>query len=49
MSLHKLIELDRKIFFFLFWLPHGIWSSQARDLIQATVTTFAAVVLMPDP
>ena len=30
--------------FFLFWLPHGIWSSQTRDQIWATVVTYAAAV-----
>ena len=27
------------LFFFLFWSPHGIWSSQARDQIQVTAVT----------
>ena len=27
-------------FFFLFWLPSGIWSSWARDQIPATVVTY---------
>ena len=26
---------------FLFWLPHGIWSSQARGQIRAAVATYA--------
>ena len=32
-------------FFFLFWSPHGKWSSQARDQIQAPVTTYATAVV----
>ena len=35
------------LFFFLFWLPHVIWSSQARDQIGATVVTYAAAVATP--
>ena len=34
-------------FFFFFWPPCSIWSSQARDQIWATVVTRAAVT--PDP
>ena len=36
-------------FFFLFWLPHSIWSSQARGQIQATVSTYTAAVTTPYP
>ena len=36
-------------FFFLFWPPFSIWSSQARDQIQAAAATQATVVAMPDP
>lgn len=32
-------------FFFIFWSPHGIWISQARDQIQSTVEPMA----MSDP
>ena len=35
--------------FFLFWLPHGIWSSRARDQIRATVATYAEAVTTADP
>ena len=35
-------------FFFLFQPPHSIWSSQARDQIQAAVVTYAAAVAMLD-
>jgi len=35
--------------FFLFWPPHGIWSSWARDHIWATVATYTSAVVMPDP
>ena len=31
-------------YFFLFWPPHGIWSSQARDQIQARVATCTIAV-----
>ena len=27
------------LFYFLFWLPHGIWRSGARDQVWATVVT----------
>lgn len=30
-------------FIFPYWLPHSIWSSQVRDLIQAIVVTYATV------
>ena len=36
-------------FFFLFWLPFGIWSSPARDQNRATVATYAATEAPPDP
>ena len=36
-------------FFFHFWLPHGIWSSWARDQIWATVTTYATALATIDP
>ena len=32
-----------------FWPPRGIWRSQARDQIPATVVTYAAAVAMSDP
>ena len=32
--------------FFLSWLPHSIWSSLVRDLIQATSVTYAAAAVM---
>ena len=36
--------------FSLSLLPsHGIWSSQARDQIQATVVTYDVDVATPDP
>ena len=31
-------------FFFIFWPPWSIWSSQARDQIQATSVTYATSV-----
>ena len=34
---------------FLFQLSHGIWSSQARDHIEARVTTYTAALAMLDP
>ena len=37
------------LLFFSFWLPRGLWSSQARDQIQATVVTYAAAVPTLDP
>ena len=36
-------------FFFLFWPPWGMWSSWARDQIQTTVATYAAVTVTLDP
>ena len=36
-------------FFFLFWPPQGIWSSQARHQSGAAVVTYATSVAMPDP
>ena len=36
-------------FFFPFWPPCGIWSSQSRDQIQATTATYAAAEAMLDP
>ena len=33
---------------FLFWLPRGIGSSQARDKIQATAVTYAAAAATSD-
>ena len=32
-----------------FWPPHGIWSSQARDQIQATVLTYITAAAALDP
>ena len=37
------------IFFFLFWLPHSIWSSQARDQIQVTAGTYTTAAASLDP
>ena len=37
------------ILFFLFWPPQGLWSSQARDQIQAVVKTYATAVATLDP
>ena len=37
------------IIIFLFWPPHSIWSSWARDHIWATVVTYASAMAMPDP
>ena len=36
-------------FFVLFWPSHNIWSSQARDQIQAALVTYAAAAATPDP
>ena len=36
-------------FFFLFWLPYGTWSSQARDQIPATIETYTTAVATLDP
>ena len=36
-------------FVFLFCLPLGIWSSWARDQIQAAVVTYTAAVATLDP
>ena len=36
-------------FFLLFWLPHGIWNSQARDQICATVVAYTTARAKPDP
>ena len=35
--------------YFLFGLPHCIWSSGARDQIRATIVTCVAAVAVPDP
>ena len=35
--------------FNFFLIPHGTWSSQARDQIQAVVATQAAAAVTPDP
>ena len=35
--------------FFFFWMSCGIWSSQARDQIQATVATYATAVATLGP
>ena len=37
------------IYLFIFWLPHGIWSSRARDQNQAAVATYAAAATRLDP
>ena len=53
--LSDLFFLNRvNLFFFLFlfslfWYPCGIWSSQGRDLIQATVATYTEAAAVPDP
>ena len=36
------------LFFSLFWLPHSIWTSQAKEQIRATGTTYAAAAATPD-
>ena len=36
-------------FSFFFWPPLGIWSSQAKDEIRATVATYTTAAAMPDP
>ena len=43
--------LTRSVYFFpfLFRLPHGTWSSQARDQIRAAVTTYATAAVLLDP
>ena len=49
-ELQSLLYLFIYLFvYFHFWPPSGIWSSWARDRIQATVATYAAAVAMPDP
>ena len=35
-------------FILLFWLPQGIWSSRARDQIQAKVATYSTDAATPD-
>ena len=35
-------------YYFLFWLPGGIWGSWVRDQIQATVATYSAAVATLD-
>ena len=35
--------------FLFFWLPCGIWRSQARDQIWAAVATYATAEVTPDP
>ena len=37
------------IFFFLFWLSHSIWNSQARYHIRAVIVTYTTAVAMLDP
>lgn len=34
-------------FFFLFWPPHSIWSSRARDHIRAIVVTYKVAAAIP--
>ena len=36
-------------FYFLLFLLHGIWSSWARDDIQAAVVTYTIAGTTPDP
>ena len=36
------------LIFFLFWQPHGMWSSWARDQIWASVVTYAAALATRD-
>ena len=33
----------------VFWPPYGIWSSQARDQIQAAIATYTEAVATMDP
>ena len=35
--------------FIYFWLPQGIWSSQAKDQIQATTANYTTATAMPNP
>lgn len=42
--LHILALPALPTFFFLFWLPRGIWSSQATDQILATVVICTAAM-----
>ena len=44
-------ELQYTFFFFFphFWSPLGIWSSQTRDQIQATVAIYTAATATSDP
>ena len=49
---HFKLLVNLSIFFFFFfpffWPPHSIWSSQARDQIQATVATYTAAIAILD-
>ena len=47
--LHTVITEGDFFFFFLYWPPHSIQSSQARDQIQATAATYAAAAATPNP
>jgi len=35
-------------FFFFFWVAHGIWSSWARDQIQAAAVTYSTATVTRD-
>lgn len=41
-------HIDSFLLFFFFWLTHDIWSSPARDQLQATFSIYAAPVVMQD-
>ena len=45
------LDADQAFFFFFnhFWLPRSIWSSWARDQIQATVVAYATAAAIPNP
>ena len=43
------VFIDACFFCLCFWLPHGIWSSQTRDHVQATVVTYTTAGTVLDP
>ena len=47
--IHIVLIVYASSFFFSFWLPCGLWSSQAGDQLQATITTYATAAATPDP
>ena len=46
---NKRLFLFFSFLFFLFWPPHSIWSSEAKDQIWTAVATYAAAVATPNP